>query len=113
MTLSQLIIMQDESEKVSRFITVPGFNLQIDLFRAQIMYNGRELCLSRRSYSLLVLLAANPTKKFSIQDMITHVGYASRQSVDAEISRLRVLFDQKMIVTHGKHGATTYSLVNP
>lgn len=88
-------------------IRVRKHRLSIDLLAARVKWHGQEVKLTRPSYAILALFASDPYAVFTKEDVIKHSGIAP-SAFHCRIKRLRQVFQQSIIVTHGMNG---YSLL--
>jgi len=68
-------------------------NLTIDTEMKETFINGENIGLTKTEFEILTLLASNPTRIFSREDMIEHLWkdapYVTERTVDVHITRLR------------------------
>lgn len=69
--------------------------LEIDPPRRRVRVGGEEVRLAAKEYELLRVLAADPTRVWTKQELLTEVwqarhGYGSSRTVDSHASRLRL-----------------------
>jgi len=68
-------------------------NLAIDFEMKEVFINGESIGLTKTEFEILTLLASNPTRIFSREDMIEHLWkdapYVTERTVDVHITRLR------------------------
>ena len=68
-------------------------NLMIDLEMKEVFINAENIGLTKTEFEILTLLASNPTRIFSREDMIEHLWkdapYVTERTVDVHITRLR------------------------
>lgn len=85
-----------QPEPSSRDSIVVG-ELSIELEQRKVTVAGREVGLSSKEYALLAILASDPIRVFSKQELLAEVwGYRSEariRTVDAHASRLRRKLD--------------------
>ena len=68
-------------------------DLQIDLERYEVSLEGKKVLLTYKEYQMLVLLASNPGKVYSRENLLSQVwGYdyfGGTRTVDVHVRRLR------------------------
>jgi DNA-binding response OmpR family regulator len=68
-------------------------NLTINFEMKEGFINGENITLTKTEFEILALLASNPTRIFSREDMIEHLWkdapYVTERTVDVHITRLR------------------------
>ena len=68
-------------------------NLTIEYNNKMVKIDGQEIVLTKKEYEILVLLAQNPHKIYSREDILQHVwkeeSYVLDRTVDVHIARLR------------------------
>ena len=68
-------------------------DLQIDLDRYEVSLEGKRVLLTYKEYQMLVLLASNPGKVYSRENLLSQVwGYdyfGGTRTVDVHVRRLR------------------------
>lgn len=83
-------------DKIERFIRVPECGLEIDLLRAQVLWNGKNMKMSRQYYAVLVCFARDPWETLKAHEIVEHADLAP-STFWVVVSRLRAMFDQKII----------------
>ncbi len=77
--------------------------LSINLETRDIIYKEQNVSLTKMEYDLLILLAANPGRAFSREELLNKVwgfeNYPSTRTVDTHILQLRQKFDDEMFET--------------
>ena len=68
-------------------------NLTIEYDNKMVFIDGKETVLTKKEYEILVMLAKNPNKIYSREDILQHVwkeeSYVLDRTVDVHIARLR------------------------
>jgi DNA-binding response OmpR family regulator len=67
--------------------------LMVDPAGRRVTVKGKELCLARKEFALLLVLAAQPDRVFSKEELLAtvwgHTGKAATRTLDGHASRLR------------------------
>ena len=85
-------------------------NLTIEYNNKMVKIDGQEIVLTKKEYEILVLLAKNPHKIHSREDILQHVwkeeSYVLDRTVDVHIARLRKKMGQcgEWIVNRSGYG---------
>ena len=80
-------------------------NLAVNIEVKELIINGKRIMLTKTEFELLVLLAENPNRIFSREDIIYHLWkktpYITERTVDVHITRLRKkMGDYSSVITN-------------
>ncbi len=82
---------------------IRGKDLEIDLSTRDVLYEGNPVVLTKMEFDLLALLAGNPGRAYSRDELLNKVwgfeNYPSTRTVDTHILQLRQKFSDQMFET--------------
>ncbi len=88
-------------KNLSELIEING--IKIDSFKRVVTFNDEEISLTKMEFDLLALLASNPDRPFSRDELLNKVwgfeNYPTTRTVDTHILQIRQKFDESFIET--------------